>query len=1141
MSNLINLANKYHIKADKNGLRLTPIADQIDRIEFTQAHQQFLASIPSLLADGIFAEVGSDGELFATFESLVQLEDREVDPVAFILSWSPLVLRIEGMNSIGYDDFKFIPRFYLGKRVVQVQTIGVIAWRNKNILRLPAAQAIALRLIGQFNEVSHGEKTKAKALDYLYRLKNLASPSSNIQFDPYLQSEVVLKPTTASLKADDDGHRAIVYPVLDGVSEEVFKRQFLNISDVQDVYDLDTGSQRQRVVIPSDLKEVFRNVKKNGFGISGRAREEFYRNPRSILPEGENQTPELIEVVGFGPRVRGLGYAAFARPINVSTKEKWFGEEQAEAPPEPNENTPQNIAIECVFIDGQEKIIEFQDLTKAHDFLARVNANLALGVQSVDLDGTNIPISQAFASSLTEQIKNKSKETEALKEPVNRQRLLIHTNEETIDYAEATSQITTSFSFALPQNLKRSVRLKEHQKIGVRWLGGLLNRDLAKGALLADDMGLGKTLQILTFLAWCIETELDELKKDLGPYDPIVIVAPLILLENWEREASQYFEAGIFSPIEKLHGSTIKKYRKPGLEGRESAPGIDTLDIEKLRMNRLIITNYETIKNYQYTFAKMPCSILVADEAQEIKDPSTAVTYALKVLNPIFRIACTGTPVETSLTNLWSIMDFAQPGNKLGSLSNFKKELANFSYDDPSLGLKLREALGFNIDSGLVMRRSKKDVLKDLPPKTILEHDCPLDPNLRMQYETIIKHVKTSQKANIAALQGLHQIAQISQHPFLIEGEPFRPDYNEYINSSSKLQTLLRILREIRTKSEKALIFTRSRKMQDILKAVLDGEFNLDVSIVNGVTASRHKYVANTRSGIIDKFSNTTGFNLLILSPEVAGVGLTITAANHVIHYGRWWNPAKENQATDRAYRIGQLNPVYVHHLILKDPTGQLETFDEKLHRLLKAREDLADNFLAPSGDEVAIENNLLSTLFEKNFRPQPEGPIVGQVDLKRTTPYEFECLVGLALKNRFDKIYVTPKSGDRGIDIVGISKNEILLIQCKKSAPNLLCQADALDELTDGADFYREKVIPRSLKNLPLKCMLVTTGKVDRNLSKIAGSKSIELLDGASFEKLFESITLTWTELRAFDSTRSRNIDELTAELASHWHDRVP
>ncbi|MGE3758936.1 MAG: SNF2-related protein, partial [Pseudobdellovibrionaceae bacterium] len=814
-----------------------------------------------------------------------------------------------------------------------------------------------------------------------------------------------------------------------------------------------------------------------------------------------------------------------------TTKENWFGELE---PISSGENfSSEALALECSFIDGESKLIKFSSLDKAEDFLASVSSQLAKGLDSVELDGTNIPISPSFAAMLGDEIERIKPGPTVVREPAKTYRLLIHTNEENVDYSEATSKTDATFTFILPKSLKQDVVLKDHQKIGIGWLSGLLNRDLAKGALLADDMGLGKTLQILTFLAWCIESELEQLSQEQGPYDPILIVAPLILLDNWEKEINRYFEAGVFSPIEKLHGSSLKKYRKEGAAGKESVPGSQTLDIDKLRENRIIITNYETVKNYQYTFARVPWSVVVVDEAQEIKEPSTAVTYALKVLNPTFRIASTGTPVETSLTNLWSIMDFAQPGNPLGSLRNFNKEFGALSYDDPALGSMLREALGFNAENGLVLRRAKKDVLKDLPPKTVIEHFCPMDEKTKDQYESIIQFVQGASKNSGAALQGLHQISQVSQHPFLLGGEPFRSDHREYIAASTKLQKLMQVLIDIKGKSEKALIFARSRRMQDILKAVLDAEFKIDVGIVNGATASRHKYVANTREGIIERFSAVPGFNLLILSPEVAGVGLTITAANHVIHYGRWWNPAKENQATDRAYRIGQTKPVSVHHLILKDQNGGLETFDEKLHRLLKVREDLADNFLAPAGDESGIQMDLVGNLFGSKHDQSSGKDTFNKPSLSGITPYEFECVCALALQSRFNSFFVTPRSGDRGVDVVGISDSEVVLIQCKKSGLGQVCQIEVLDELVDGTDYYREYVIPKRLKSLPLKTVLITTGKFDRATVLKAKANSVELVDGSSFRKVFDSSGMTMSEINALDSSRPRNVDDLAEDLA--------
>ncbi len=823
---------------------------------------------------------------------------------------------------LGFDDFRFVARFYLGNRATQVRTVGVVAWRNQNIYRLRASQACALQLIEAFNDERNLDRSKKNSLDALFRLKTLANVDSNIEFDSFLNSENVLKPNSVSLKTQDDGTRAIVYPTIPGVSEEEFKKHFLSISDVQSVYELapTSGIGRQRVLISDEIKEVLKTVKRRGFGISGAAREKFYQNPRSLFPEGEDQQQDLIDLAGFGPRVKGLGFPSFARPIIPLTKENWFDSEKSNG-----ENRRPKISIDCEYLDGETKSVEFPTTEDAEKFLSSAREQLAQGNQSIEWENEIVPLSDAFVETMADQIISIKEPKSPQREKLEKKRLLIHTNEETIDYSEAQNEANAPFEFSLPRSFKSENPLLEHQVTGVGWLSGLLHRDISKGALLADDMGLGKTLQLLTFLAWCIEYELKEdLGKNSGPYNPILVVAPKILLDVWDREIDTYFDGGIFSPRVKLHGDILKSYRRAGSNGREVEPGVETLNIERLRENRLIITNFETVKNYQYTFAKVPWSVLVVDEAQEIKEPSTAITYALKVLNPMFRIASTGTPVETSLTNLWSIMDFAQPGNNLGSLKSFTKEYGEFAYDDPLMGAKLRGTLGFNTNTGLVLRRSKKEVLKDLPKKTIVEHTVSLDGELESKYVSVLKSVRESNNGKAAALKGLQQLAQLVEHPFLSDGEAFRSDHSEYLKSSTKLRKLVEILGDI-PKSEKALVFTRNRRMQDMLKAVLDKEFGLNVGILNGATASKHRYVEKTREGVIDRFSNNPGFDVLILSPEVAGVGLTITAANHVVHYGRWWNPAKENQATDRVYRIKQKRPVCVHHIVLRHPQGSFK------------------------------------------------------------------------------------------------------------------------------------------------------------------------------------------------------------------------
>jgi SNF2 family DNA or RNA helicase len=233
-------------------------------------------------------------------------------------------------------------------------------------------------------------------------------------------------------------------------------------------------------------------------------------------------------------------------------------------------------------------------------------------------------------------------------------------------------------------------------------------------------------------------------------------------------------------------------------------------------------------------------------------------------------------------------------------------------------------------------------------------------------HQNLIGELHAEEKAS-RFLYVLQKFAQLSQHPALFDsdGEDLSP--SELIHSSSKLRAVLDRLHEIRGLREKAIIFAPHRDMQSILAKVLSAEFRLPIRIINGDTkntASLNRRASKTRGAILEEFKSTIGFNALILSPFVAGIGLTITEANHVFHYGRWWNPAVESQATDRAYRIGQSKPVFVYVPILDDPTGVVTpTFDQRLDALMDHKYQLAQDFLKPLPSENSLGQELFADI----------------------------------------------------------------------------------------------------------------------------------------------------------------------------------
>jgi SNF2 family DNA or RNA helicase len=497
-------------------------------------------------------------------------------------------------------------------------------------------------------------------------------------------------------------------------------------------------------------------------------------------------------------------------------------------------------------------------------------------------------------------------------------------------------------------------------------------------------MGLGKTVQVLSFLAWAIESgQFPDVASERPPYRPILLIVPLILLENrtWETEMERFFEGSgsIFMPILNLHGDKLRWLRAdPDPPGRETEIGRPILDLDRLQLYRVVITNYETITNYQHSFAylrggKSLWSVIVTDEAQEYKTPNTKISHPVKALKADFEIASTGTPVENRLLDLWNLFDSLQPG-LLRSAQEFRKQ-----YEDPIIAEEpgghledLKRTLLFQQPHAFLLRRDKSHVA-GLPPKRVMKVGCEMSAEEVGLHRELIRCMRTREgkSRHLAVLQ---DFSRLYQHPFLLKSDAEEASTSELIDGSSKLRTVLDVLHQIRAKREKAIIFTRHRAMQSILAKTLQAEFDIPIRIINGLTqratVSTSLRPVSSRKAILEEFRARHGFNVLILSPHVAGVGLTITEANHVIHDGRWWNPAVESQATDRVYRIGQSKDVFVYLPILRDPSGVVpSTFDERLDVLMEKKYRVAEDFLKPLDSEDELSEQLYGELENEQGR----------------------------------------------------------------------------------------------------------------------------------------------------------------------------
>ncbi len=662
--------------------------------------------------------------------------------------------------------------------------------------------------------------------------------------------------------------------------------------------------------------------------------------------QDEIQAQKVLDLSNYSGRVIGIGEA---EKLNSEFIKRDSGE---------SEWLPQHLM-------DLEQQLQDEDLDETIELLeqriqqAEQNSQDEVEIpytdKEVSLDDAKKLLDRLYASK-KEEPKEILEESNANSQKKKKDTLLIANN---IDEAEFTKQRVNRLLFdennppsaRLPASFRnQEFSLKQHQEYGIAWLQNLHQYapEQVSGCLLADDMGLGKTLQLLCFIGEYLENAKN--KK------PVLIVAPVSLLENWEAEANRFF-SGKFAKILSLYGDNLKDRKIPkhfiSAQLRENHGITHLLEDDWRGDADIILTTYETMRDLEFSLAREDWSIMICDEAQKIKVPTAMVTKAAKAQKADFKIACTGTPVENSLTDLWCLFDFIQE-NLLGPLNefgkNYRKPIENTENNDEVALLKLRELI-----APQVLRRMKNDVA-DLPAKIEVDHCKNIEISLlqrQLYIDVVNRFKKLSAEGNQGAmLSSLHSMRMICAHPL-----QFQPSAN--LNDSPKVSWLIKTLESIKQKNEKVIIFTEFRDIQVFLKRILLERFGLNVTTVNGDSNTSSKK-GLTRQNLIDKFQEKSGFNIIILSTTAVGFGVNIQRANHVIHYTRSWNPAKEDQATDRAYRIGQDKEVFVYY-----PTVVAEdffTFEVKLDKLLSSKRELADDMLKPNTD---LKNELFDLLSE--------------------------------------------------------------------------------------------------------------------------------------------------------------------------------
>ncbi|MCW2898762.1 MAG: ATP-dependent helicase, partial [Streptosporangiaceae bacterium] len=485
----------------------------------------------------------------------------------------------------------------------------------------------------------------------------------------------------------------------------------------------------------------------------------------------------------------------------------------------------------------------------------------------------------------------------------------------------------------VPQPAALAATLRDYQLRGLRWLARMTS--LGLGGCLADDMGLGKTITLIA-----LHLHRQGAAVTAGP---TLVVCPASVLGNWEREIER------FAP-----GTAVRRYHGP----RRSLDGAG---------HGFVLTTYATMRLDADTLGGHDWGMLVADEAQHVKNPRSGTARGLRQIPARARVALTGTPVENNLSELWAILDWACPG-LLGTLTAFRSRFAGpiEAGQDPLAAERLSRLVG-----PFLLRRRKSDpgIAPELPPKTVTDRPVALTHEQAGLYEAVVRETmaQISGSSGMArrglVMKLLTSLKQICNHPahYLKEPEP-RLD-----GRSGKLELLDELLETIVAEDGAALVFTQYVTMARLIERRL-AELGLPAQLLHGGTpvGRREDMVRRFQDGEVPVF---------LLSLKAAGTGLNLTRADHVVHFDRWWNPAVEEQATDRAYRIGQTRPVQVHRLITEG------TVEDRIAAMLHAKRELAEAVLRSGGTEIAELSELSDAELADlvGLRTEPVRPARGR------------------------------------------------------------------------------------------------------------------------------------------------------------------
>ena len=947
--------------------------------------------------------------------------------------------------------------------------------------------------IEEFNSLPDVEKGNVTNLKKLSELKTL-SKESGLTLEQFLSNQELFIPEKIKLDVDFNNGLFEIIPTVAIDNAIGFTNTFDKLPMVRDVYPVSSNNgETTRIVISENQKAELQKIKTHRKISNRGAIQEIIEHPELFFDD------DVIDfTVFYSDRVKEIGvYSPKFYPFASPYKSQWIP----------------GIVIKDK-VHGEKKIY-FKTPERLNDFIEKKEKAIKDKKQTVEWENSEIPIDDAekFIKSAKKQFENPNKPIKQDKK-TDHEVLIIKENAELTEFSngnELPENLKHSF-YEIP-NLNNGISLKEHQKEGISWLQSLFKENFA-GGLLADDMGLGKTLQLLYFIEWHSQS-----CDDNKPY---LIVAPVSLLENWENEYEKFFSPQNL-PLCKLYGGVSLTKENNQIQNQQ--------DAKRLQFKQIILTNYETLRSYQISLGLVDFAIIALDEAQKIKTPGTLITNASKALKADFKIAMTGTPVENTLVDIWCLMDFAVPG-LLGNAKDFAKEYQKPLSDENTDIKELTEQLRNNIGV-FIKRRLKSDVAKDLPKKHDNQNSRIKKVMPTVQLDRYKQEIEMANDPNLVGVDGRNQklkslwaVRDISDHPYLLESQILKFSSDELINSSSKLQTTVGILADIKSKNEKVIVFADRRETQKMLQKVVYDTFGIFTSIINGDTPTTKQLEGKSklsRQQTIDRFQEEEeGFNVIIMSPIAAGVGLNVTKANHIVHYTRHWNPAKEEQATDRAYRIGQQKDVFVYYPMaifsddMKDEEGnRMKSFDEILDTLLNNKKSLASNTLFPTEQAEITPDELFGNIFGTKTESKPKVQTLTDID--RLNPNLFEATIGALYNKQGFEVYLTPYSNDKGVDVVVLKNGENYLIQAKQTKS--LVGNEAIQEICTAKKYYEDRFKEQ------FKLLTITNNDYSSSAIILAKSNDITLLNRGHLENLVTENSITIQDINKIESQRMTRI----------------